>query len=73
MVFHHLLTGAADVSRGSFFGRPFGLGAALGFAAGPLLDAAELSGGSPPPLLLIGGGAFTSSSLFNEFLIFCCS
>ncbi len=34
--FSSLLTGAADLSIGSFFGRPFGLGA-LG---GPLLEAA---------------------------------
>ena len=40
--FFPLLTGAAELSRGSFFGRPF----AFGFATEPLLDAvAELSCG----------------------------
>ena len=62
-----MLTDAADVSRGSFLGRPLGFGAAFGFGAGPLLEAAELSGGGAPPLLFIGGGAFTSSSFSMNF------
>ena len=55
-----MLSGAADVSRGSFLGRPLALGAGFGFGAGPLLEAAELSGGGAPALLFIGGGEFTS-------------
>ena len=66
--FSPLLTGAAEVSTGSFLGRPLAL--AFGFAAEPLLDAAaELFGGGAACFRFSWWWCFRFLFFLNEFLL----